>query len=134
MLFNIKRCLNQRGFTLIELATVMAIISILAAIAVGRFTYAEATANTAKIASDLSTIDSAIIMYQTEGHSIVGAKVEDLVSNGNLAAEPKTPSGYYFIDGKKADIALDRGVSYLIDENSGRSYLNDVNNTAEQFH
>ena len=58
MLFNVKGCLNQRGFTLIELVTVMAIISILAVIAIGKYSDATATANTAKIASDLSTIDS----------------------------------------------------------------------------
>ena len=134
MLFNIKRCLNQRGFTLIELVTVMAIISILAVIAIGKYSDATATANTAKIASDLSTIDSAIAMYQAEGHSLVGVKVEDLVSEGHLIVEPKAPSGYYFIDGKKSDIALDKNNSYQIDENSGRSYLNDTNNTSEQFH
>ena len=134
MLYKIKKYINHKGFTIIELITVMCIISILVVIAISKFSDATTTANTAKIATDLSTIDYAIVIYKAQGHTLVGATVGDLVSNGQLAVEPKTPSGYYFLDEKKSDTTLNKGVSYLIDSNSGRSYLNNINNTADQFH
>ena len=57
---------NEAGFTLIGMLIAVGIVAILAMIAVPKFTSAIASANTAKIQSDLSTIDTAIAVYEIE--------------------------------------------------------------------
>lgn len=57
---------NNKGFTLVELVVVIAILGILAGIAIPRFMDATATARGARIVADLRTIDSAIVMYQAK--------------------------------------------------------------------
>ncbi len=56
-----KSLRNQKGFTLVELLVVIAIIGVLAAIAVPKFSDATATANGAKVVSELRMLDSAIV-------------------------------------------------------------------------
>jgi prepilin-type N-terminal cleavage/methylation domain-containing protein len=56
----------KKGFTLIELVVVIAILGILAGIAIPRFMDAQATARGAKILADMRTIDSALTIYQTK--------------------------------------------------------------------
>ena len=54
---------NRKGFTLVELVVVIAIIGILAGIAIPRFIDATETARGAKIVADMRTIQAAEIMY-----------------------------------------------------------------------
>lgn len=54
---------NQKGFTLVELVVVIAIIGILAGIAVPRFLDATASARGAKIVADMRTIQAAEVIY-----------------------------------------------------------------------
>ena len=58
--------MNQKGFATLEIILAVTIIGILAAVAVPRFTDVTAKANTAKIQADLSTLDSAIAIYEME--------------------------------------------------------------------
>ena len=55
---------NQKGFTLIELMIVVAIIGILAAIAIPLYANVQARARIAKAQADMRTIASAVSMYQ----------------------------------------------------------------------
>ena len=75
---------KQAGFSLLGVLIAVMIIGIMATMAVPRFTSAIATANTAKVQSDLTTLDAAIAMYQLEKGkapstlSDLGEYVEDL--------------------------------------------------------
>lgn len=54
---------RRRGFTLVEMLTVVLIVATLAALAVPRFTDVSASAYGSKVVADMRTIDSAISMY-----------------------------------------------------------------------
>lgn len=54
---------NRKGFTLVELVVVIAILGILAGIAIPRFMSATETARGAKTVADLRTLESAAVMY-----------------------------------------------------------------------
>ena len=60
---------NKKGFTLVELVVVIAILGILAGIAIPRFMDATASARGSKVVADLRTIDSAITMYYAKNGS-----------------------------------------------------------------
>ena len=60
----------RRGFTLIELVVVIAILGILAGLAIPRFLDATATARGARIVADMRTIDSAIVIYNAKSGSL----------------------------------------------------------------
>lgn len=99
MLTNFRKTMTeQRGFTLIELLVVISILGILAAIVVPKFNDVTARANTAKIAADLRSLDSAISMDQAT-RGIDPADIVSLVTRGYLAAAPVAPTGSFLITG-----------------------------------
>ena len=108
MMTKIRKRLNQKGFTLVELMVVIAILGVLSAIAIPKFTDSTAAANTAKIQADLRTIDAAIVMYQAQrGDNPTGigaagdaATATTLMGAGLLVEEPKPPSGKCFKGGE----------------------------------
>jgi len=63
----------RRGFTLIELVVVIAILGILAGLAIPRFLDATATARGARIVADMRTIDSAIVIYNAKSGKLPDA-------------------------------------------------------------
>ena len=118
--------MNQRGFATLEVIMMVVVIGILATIAVPRFTDVTTKANTAKIQSDLTTIDTAIQMYYMENGSYPSA-ISDLVDK-YLMDEPKPPTGEAYIDGTATEI---NAKSYSIDTNSKRGQLD--SHTAGDF-
>jgi prepilin-type N-terminal cleavage/methylation domain-containing protein len=66
---------NRRGFTLVEIMIVVAIIALLAAIAVPGFLRARKRSQASRIINDLRLIDSAVDQYAIETNKATGATV-----------------------------------------------------------
>ena len=86
-----KRMRNQKGFTLIELMIVVAIIGILTAIAFPLYANIQARARVAKAQADARTLASAVVVYSAHTGVLPGA-LTDLSSSvsgvGGVVAGP----------------------------------------------
>lgn len=81
---------GQRGFTLVELMVVMAIIAVLMAVAVPSFISAIRSAREAALREDLHTMRDAIEQY-TEDKEAAPQSLDDLVQAGYLKSLPIDP-------------------------------------------
>ncbi|TFZ40677.1 prepilin-type N-terminal cleavage/methylation domain-containing protein [Soehngenia longivitae] len=92
MINYIQRKRNKKGFTLIELVVVIAILGILAALAIPRFTGTQNNAKEQTHNANVRTIESALGLYAAEkGHYT--QSVDDLVRAGYLKEPPVYPLG-----------------------------------------
>ena len=94
---------RSKGFTLIELIVVIAILGILAGIAIPRFMDAQAAARGSKIVADLRTIDSAATIYYAKNGqypdaiSTASPAATDGFISSNLAAWPVPNAGTFIV-------------------------------------
>ena len=93
---------NEAGFTLIGMLIAVGIVAILAMIAVPKFTSAITSANTAKIQSDLSTLDTAIAVYEIDTGKTPGAiaDLKDYLQDTTIAP----PKGKCYLEGAATEI------------------------------
>lgn len=103
----LKRINNKKGFTLVELVVVMAILAILAAIAVPKFTDQTAAAKKAACTANKRSIESALMLYYVDNdNSFPGEEElnkwtgeENPLKDYGFEEMPKCPSdGDYTMD------------------------------------
>lgn len=98
---------SVKGFTLVELVIVIAIIGVLAGLAIPHFLDSQAKTRSARAAADMRILQSAIEQYMAAGNSITNltdnqkTNAEEifpkLVEKGFLDSVPTAPRGdYYF--------------------------------------
>ena len=81
---------KQRGFTLIELMIVVAIIAIIAGIAVSAFSGAGREAEQSRIMAEINSLNDAMSRYYQGSYSYTGATIDALRGgvNVSIAASP----------------------------------------------
>jgi general secretion pathway protein G len=113
---------SQRGFTLVELMVVMAIIAVLMAVAVPSFVSAIRSAREAALREDLHTMRDAIEQY-TEDKEAAPQSLDDLVQAGylkSLPIDPMTHSNTTWVpDQSDTYSSLDQSQTGIDDVHSG---------------
>ena len=118
--------LSQRGFATLEVILMITVLGIISAVAIPRFAGITTTANTTKVQSDLSTLDTAIAIYYMDN----GTYPDNISQLSNYIQDIdnlKPPTGKIYIDGTEQDMPATT-YSIISATNSNDS----SNNTAEK--
>ena len=106
--------MNQRGFATLEVILMVMVIGILASIAVPRFNSITTSANTAKVQSDLSTLDTAAAIYAMENGTTKNTLsiTDDLKDYLQDASTIKPPLGDVYVDSTDKKLTVTSSMSY----------------------
>lgn len=107
----VKNINNRKGFTLVELVVVIAILGILSAIAVPRFTGTQENAREKADEATLATVQSAVRLCEAETGKLPGASggtsVNDFITNYMGGSIPHPTANKYKSDAKAMGISMD---------------------------
>ena len=130
--------MRQKGFATLEIILMIMVIGILTSIAVPRFTSVTTAANTAKIQSDLATIDTAIEVYHMEHGEYPPAadNIDALEDYIRGASDLKPPKGDAYVVDENTPHSFSE-TTYKIKAatttEGARAYLEEEDYTAEKF-
>ena len=120
---------GQRGFSLLSTLLAVMILAVILAIAVQRFQAAIGAANTVKVQADLTTLDTAIVLYQTaKGQN--PKTLEDLAEYVTDVKNLKPPSGNVRVGDKEISM---EGKTYQIENKNNVCRATCDGKTAEEF-
>ena len=120
MIKRLQKLKNKKGFTLVELMVVVAIIGVLTAIAVPMYNSVTDNANKKAVEANLRTIDSAIMQYLATGKTETPSSTNLVGVDGFLQTWPTGPSGVteYGITSTtpfKATVKFDNAKAYKVE-------------------
>ena len=124
--------LNQKGFATLEVILMITVLGILSAVAIPRFTSITTSANTAKVQADLSTLDTAIALYQMDNGKLPSSDIKDLKDYVQDVDKLKPPSGKVYVNGVETDLSdSDYAITTTTEDTNPRATLG--GNTSEKF-
>ena len=120
--------MSQRGFATLEVILMVTVIAILASIAVPRFSSITTSANTARVQSDLSTLDTAAAIYAMDK----GTETDPLEIKTHLkpylqdAENIKPPLGDVYLDSStdatNGKLTITDSMDYVVSKDSNGDY------------
>lgn len=122
---------NQEGFSLLGVLIAVSIVGIMTSVAVPKFSAAIATANTAKVQSDLTNIDAAITMYKLDTGTNP-SNIENLSGYLTDYENIKPPQGNCYVKNQAEPISVSAG-SYGIESKGGEFRAVCEGRTAGEF-
>lgn len=121
--------LNERGFATLEVILMITVLGILSAVAIPRFNAITTSANTAKVQADLSTLDTAIALYQMDNGK-APSELSDLKDYVQDVTNLKPPSGLVYVNGEEKNLS-DKEYEIETIEKNPRATLD--KNTSDKF-